>query len=221
MTYPSNLHRALGAALALCLATAATAQLGIGFQAGYLNSNASAKQVSGGSVDEDIKSVNGYVLGAVAEIAIGEVLAIQPEVNLLRSGYGIALTGDDELNFFFNVIEVPLLFKGGYVSERFSLAGVAGPSFQYTASAKLKGETSGVSLEEKIDFDDPLFEDINRTNFFGVVGVQLGVPIGVGKFVVDGRYRFQLNDADANEDFEIRGRGISATAGIIFTFGDY
>ncbi len=214
------------AALAMIVAGTqlAQAQIGIGIQGGYLSSKAKIENEANDDGGEVSDAISGYTIGIPVEISLGDAFAIQVEGNYLRRGYNNSteVAGVNfSQEFYYNVIEIPVLAKLGYVTERFSIAGVAGPAFNYTASAKAKGSAGGINSEVDIDFDDPNYDDINRSNFYGIAGVQLGVPIGIGKFVVDGRYRFQLNDEDGGDDINVRGRGVSATAGLIFTLGDY
>ncbi len=199
----------------------AQAQIGIGIQGGVLSSKAKIENTSNNGDNTVSDAVTGYLVGVPIEISVGKAFAIQPEVNYLRRGYNSASAGNNRVETFYNVLEIPVLAKLGYVSDKFTLAGVFGPSFQYTMSGTTKGTLLGVDFNEKIKGSDFDSRDINRSNFFGLAGVQLGVPIGVGKFVVDGRYRFQLNNENNGNDINVRGRGLSATAGLIFTLGDY
>ncbi len=218
---PMKLRFTFLAALAMTVAGTqlAQAQIGIGIQGGYLSSKARVENNSD-DFDEVTDAVTGYTIGIPIEISLAKAVAVQAEVNYLRRGYTRqALNPNNNgIEFYNNVLEIPLLLKVGYIGDKFSLAGVAGPAFNYTTSSKLEGLPTG---DIDIDFDSPDFDDINRSNFYGIVGAQLGVPIGIGKFVVDGRYRFQLNDEINTENLTVNGRGVSATAGLIFTLGDY
>lgn len=218
MKLRTNLFTAL--ALTIAGTHLAQAQIGIGIQGGYLSTKAKIENKVD-NTDDVSDAVTGYTVGIPIEISLGEAFAIQPEINYLRRGYNSFGSGNNKVETFYNVLEIPLLAKLGYVSDNFSLAAVLGPSFQYTMSGQTKGTLLGVDFNEKIKGDDFDSGDINRSNFFGIGGLQLGVPIGIGKFVVDGRYRFQLNDENGGDDINVRGRGVSATAGLIFTLGDY
>lgn len=216
--------------LLVSLATVNTnAQIGIGIQGGFLSSSQTGTQIINGQ-EEDIDSDNviGYVVGIPLEIGLSKVFALQTELNLLRRGYKYDGTGFlPETSVSYDVLEIPVLAKLGYTSDKYSLAAVFGPSFQYIASGRAKVEAfdNGIitvqATDNKIDFDQDIYEDINRTNVYGQAGIQLGVPIGFAKFIVDGRYRFSVSDEDASDEVEIRGRGISATAGLLITLGDY
>ena len=188
------------------------AQMAIGIHGGFLSSTATG--------DGDYDNVTGYVIGIPLEISVGKAFAVQPEVNYLRRGYRTAEVFGTRFTSHYNVLEVPLLFKLGYVSENFTVAGLAGPAFHYTLSGNLKTE-GVVDTDVKIEFDEPEYDDINRSNFYGIAGAQFGLPVGIGKLVLDGRYRFQLNDEDGSDNVEIRGRGVSATLGLMITIGDY
>ena len=205
------------------------AQIGIGFQGGFLSSTQTGKQIiNGESQNFNSDNIIGYVVGIPLEIGVSKLFALQTELNFLTRGYkedGAGLVPSTSVSY--NVLELPVLAKIGYTSDKFSLAAVVGPSFQYIASgrAKIEAFNNGIitieASENNINFDQMIYEDINRTNIYGIAGVQLGVPIGFGKFVVDGRYRFSISDEDSSDDFEVKGRGVSATAGLLITLGNY
>lgn len=225
MTRASTL---LTAALAALSFATAEAQIGIGIQGGFINSNATYEDLAdGGDGELDTESITAWTVGIPVEISIGKVFAIQPEINLLRRGYDFGDTPFEETtNREFTVVSIPVLGKLGYVGDAFTAAATFGPAFQYVASGKqdlVDVSVGGVGVREDvdIDFDEPRYEDFNRTAVYGILGAQVGLPIGFGKFVVDGRYRFQLNDEEGRDDVEVRGRGFSATAGLIFTLGNY
>ena len=209
----------LAAAAAL---STATAQIGIGIQGGVINSNATVEDVRNGNTGEaDTESITAWTIGIPVEISLSKAFALQPEVNLLRRGYDF---GDGNLaggKVEYTVVSIPVLGKLGYVGDAFTAAATFGPAFQYVASGQTTTRIAGTETDLDIDFDRPEFEDFNRTAIYGIVGAQAGLPLGFGKFVVDGRYRFQLNDENGSDDVEVRGRGFSATAGLIFTLGSY
>ena len=214
----------LAAAAAL---STATAQIGIGIQGGFINSNATYEQVANGSAQEfDTDAITAWTVGIPVEISLSKLFALQPEINLLRRGYDFGDGPLDGEGRQFTVVSIPVLGKLGYVGEGFTAAATFGPAFQYVASGKqdvLDVSIGGTSIREDvdIDFDEPAYEDFNRTAIYGIVGAQAGLPVGFGKFVVDARYRFQFNDEDGRDEVEVRGRGFSATAGLIFTLGSY
>lgn len=210
-------------ALLLLGLSTASAQVGIGIQGGFINSNATYEDLRAGGLGEpDTDGVTAWTVGIPIELSLSRVFALQSEINLLRRGYDF---GDGPLagtGVEYTVVSVPVLAKLGYVGESFSIAGTFGPAFQYLASGSATVNVLGAGTQEvDIDFDAPEYEDFNRTAIYGILGAQVGIPIGVGKLIADGRYRFQLDDEDSRDEVEIRGRGFSATAGILFTLGSY
>ena len=207
----------LGAVLA-----SASAQIGIGIQGGFINSNATYESVLNGTTSElNTESITGWTVGIPLELSLSKLFALQPELNLLRRGYdfGGGVLGEGGVEY--TVVSIPVLAKLGYVGDAFTAAAVFGPAFQYVASGSARAIVGGVESTADIDFGSGFYEDFNRTAVYGIVGAQAGIPLGFGKLVVDPRYRFQLNDEDGRDNIEVRGRGFSVTAGLIFTLGSY
>lgn len=219
---------------AVLIATASSvgAQIGIGFQAGLSSTILKFGELSRDEAREDgLRRLNSFTLGVPIEIPVNHYFAIQPEINFLRTGYAFKISDDDlggELNgrIYFNNLEVPLLAKVGYASEQFSVMAVLGPSAAYALNGRAKSEATEIGglvipeSDEKLDLKE---EDVHRLTLSGVAGVQLGIPItGTVKFVLDGRYRMQLNDSNKGNDDpadSARFRTMTATAGVIFSFG--
>ncbi|MFK8054482.1 MAG: outer membrane beta-barrel protein [Saprospiraceae bacterium] len=209
----------------------AQAQIGVGFRGGVLMSNQTAKQIASNSEFEiETENFTGYVVGIPVEFSLSKFFAFQAEVNYLKQGFGLAENTSVNLpsrKVIYDVIDIPVLAKIGWTGKKLTCAAVFGPSFQYIASGRVKfAEISSGSIqveasENKIDFSQSIYEDFNRTNIFGQAGVQFGIPTAGGKFVFDGRYRFAISDQDSSDDFEVKGRGASATIGYIATFGKY
>lgn len=216
--------------LALFVSIQAQAQIGIGFRGGVLTSNQTVKDISNGQEEEfDSDNITGYMVGIPIEFGVSNIFAFQTEINYLKQGYRTSddLVGAPQAKFTYDVLEIPILAKIGWTSEKISFAAVIGPSFQYIASGRAEVEAFDGGFftieasDEKIDFSQSLYEDITRTNIYGHAGIQLGAPVAGGKFVFDARYRFAVSDQSSSDDVEIKGRGASATLGYIMTFGNY
>ena len=217
----TTLKSLLTLALASAALTVAQAQIGIGIQGGFINSNATYEDVRNTNANEfDTEAITAWTVGIPLEISLGKAFALQPELNLLRRGYDFG-DGPVQGGVEYTVVSIPVLGKLGYVGDAFTAAAVFGPAFQYVASGSARSVVGGIESTADIDFDSALYDDFNRTAVYGILGAQLGIPVGFGKLVVDPRYRFQLNDEDGADDVEVRGRGFSATAGLIFTLGNY
>jgi len=217
--------------LGTCTAFQVNAQIGVGFRGGALLSNQTAKQVANGEEDEiDTENITGYIVGIPVEFGLSKFLAFQTELNYMKQGYSIEsnrILSRPETKVTYDVLEIPVLAKLGWTSKRLSFAAVFGPSFQYVASGRVELEAFSTDLIEiqasnnKIDFSQDVYQEVTRTNLFGQVGFQLGAPITGGKFIFDARYRFAVSDQDSSDDFEVKGRGASATIGYLATFGKY
>ncbi len=227
----ATLFTLLTAAFALASTSVASAQIGIGLRAGVLSSGSVINEIEDDNETElDTDNVTGFIISVPVEIALSNIFSVQPEVNYLRRGYKFPEdldNGVQENQTTYNVLEIPVLAKLGYTTENFTAALTFGPAFQYLLSGQFEsqdldtpvGSVEGVKVD--LDFDDPIFEDIERANFYGQAGLQFGIPAGGGKIIIDGRYRFSINDQDGSDEQEIRDRGLSATLGYMVTLGDY
>ena len=208
--------------LVVLMSTSLQAQFGIGVRAGV---NFAEQHIN---TDDDYQSnqITGLVIGIPLELALSKFIALQPEINFQQRGgevvyfnsQGIRTSVENE----FNYLEIPLLLKVGYTSNRFSLAAVGGPSFSYALGGNTTFTLANVSTENAINFDD---DDINRSDVNLILGAQVGLPLGPGKLMVDGRYNYGISDVDDRtifgEDEKFTNRGFSLSAGYMITLGDY
>lgn len=205
------------AALACCalLAGTATAQVGVGVRGGITSSTLRSES---GGVTLTLDSRTGYYVGIPVEVRFPGPLGLQVEANLSQFGSKLNLdlggVGSLEAESVYNYLTIPVLLKGGFVGESFELSAVAGPSFGYA----LSGKSIVMEVEETIDFDNP-DATFKRGNVAAVFGVQAGLPVGGGKFLVDVRYSLGLNDIDDDDDAVATNRQFSAGLGYLFTFG--
>lgn len=233
--------------LAFFLVSTVTAQIGVGFRAGILSSNVIVNDDDSSAKIANKESVTGYTFGIPIEIAVSKIFSIQPEVNFQQrgtdktnrfdiTGLGGSTSVQQDIRREINYLEIPLLFKLGYTTEKFTAAAVAGPTFSYalsgttiagnqvtTAGGVTVTETAG---EYDIDFDR---EGLKRADFGAHIGIQGGIPAGPGKIILDARYQVgftNLNDGNNEnntniEDYESKAQGYSLTAGYMLTFGNY
>ncbi|MBK7939931.1 MAG: PorT family protein [Lewinellaceae bacterium] len=213
----------LTAAFAL-VTFAASAQISIGPRVGV-----NLAKWSGGEEEiGDVKNRTGYQFGIAAEIRLNDNFAIQPEVNFLQKGARQDFSEVDSIfgkvesktDISMNYLEVPVLLKAGTSFGPARVDILAGPSFGYALSGKVKDELTinGETETDKYDID---FEDdeVKRTD----LGLQLGAAFSVNlgeraSLFVDGRYLLgltNLNDSE-DDDFSIKNRGISLSAGVLF-----
>ena len=226
----------------LLLFVSASAQIGVGFQGGYISSDFRFDDEGTNAQVINNERVDGYVLGVFIERRLSKKIWLQGEINFKRTGTDRThLVELDEtrsvrelINRRFNYVEVPVLLKYKISASRFSIAATAGPSFSYARNAEatitttsiIDGiEFTGDGDEFDIEFDQ---EMIRRIDFGGQLGLQLSIPVKVGKFILDGRYRrgfTNLNDGinenrfGSLEDYETTTQSISFTMGYMRTFG--
>ncbi|NUO00476.1 MAG: PorT family protein [Saprospiraceae bacterium] len=189
-------------ALAVAFTTSAMAQLSIGPRAAVNFSNAAFDS------DEEVNSGNllGFAFGAVAEIGISDMFAIQPEVSFSQSGFVLKdefeLLGESvDLNVRYNYLQIPLLAKLKFGSGPAVVNVFAGPHVGFGLGdidfeAELMGEK---------ETDTQSWEDTGFSRFdFGVTGgVGVSFAAGPGKLGIDLRYQLGLNnisDEDGDDD---------------------
>jgi len=169
----------------------------------------------------------GILGGAVVELRFTDNLALQTELGFIQKGaksefsYSDPQLGDvsEEVEFIFNYLEVPVLFKAGTSFGKARLDALVGPSFGYAMNAKGKykvtidGNTE--EEEEDLDFDE---NGIKRLD----LGLQFGAALGINitesaQLFVDGRYLLGLSNLNEDsEDGDIKTKGIALSAGVLF-----
>jgi len=222
------------------LSTSSTAQIGVGFRAGFLRSSRVSKFTTltttstpnGPSQSFEIKDdpITGFIIGIPLEFELSRVMSMQLELNYLKQGFSNQIEVLQSISKFqvsYAVLEIPILAKVGSGNEKFDFSAVVGPSFQYTSAGIIEsssfeaGRVTIPASSDKIDFSDQNQKTFNRSSIYGLLGAQLGLYVGTGKVVVDARYRFALTDQNSSTDANVRGRGTSATLGYMVTFGNY
>lgn len=242
------------AALAVGTLATAEAQIGIGLRGGILTTSEKiddfddASDTSAEVFDES--NVTGWTIGIPIEIAISNVFSIQPELNfqargteftqLSTRGFGVGGADVRVLQDFeqdINYLEIPLLFKLGYTTEKFTVAAVAGPSVSFALSGERtfsnyrlesEGTAIGPDIAQTVDIDFDR-DGRKRVDFGGHLGAQFGIPAGPGKIMLDGRYQVgftNLNDGNDDnntdiDDYDATEQGFSLTLGYMITLGDY
>lgn len=139
-----------------------------------------------GDASDNLSTRLAFHFGFMLESKISERMALQPEL-LFSSQGAIEKTGNEDLQYRLNYINVPILFKF-YVSDEFSFD--VGPQLGVLVSAKSSFRSSHDN-DIKVNFSD----------------TDYGLALGVGyKFInkvnLSARYNFGLkNISNKNYDF--------------------
>lgn len=188
-----------------------TAQFNIGFKAGV---NLAKQKFDGQGFSISPDNRLGFQVGAMAEVGLGQNLAIQPEVLFIQKGFKAEFddpfTGEKTKSVLtLNHVEVPLLVKYKIPSTGIGFFFTGGPALGYAASGKSEfdGESS------KIEDED--WEGYNRFEFGAHVGTGVLIPTGAGAVSIDVRYILGISNlnGDESDDTKAFNRGIGLSIG--------
>jgi len=164
------------------------------------------------------KTKAGFVGGVFAEIMIGDMFAIQPEVLYSQKGIKVEDVGATA-KFKLDYIEVPVLFKVNIPIEGSKVrpSVYAGPAVALKASCKVSGSLGGVSVD--VDCDDPSIDVPVKSTDFGVAfGGGIAFDVGGAEVGVDVRYTLGLSKVSDDPDpFDIKNRVISIMGTVGFS----
>jgi Outer membrane protein beta-barrel domain len=141
-----------------------------------------------------------YSAGVVAEIPLGNWLALQPELNYTTKGFGMDLSKDFKIfdinlplgvkaNTKLHYLEVPLLLKAKFGNESVHGYVTAGPTLGYALAGRLVGTTS-LLIDVKV-YDSSINLNTNGFNRFevgGLIGGGVAFETGTGQLFLDARY---------------------------------
>ena len=148
----------------------------------------------------EIKPIIRFHVGALVEIPVSEVFAIQPELLFSRQGAKLKIDNAEEISNL-SYLNIPLIAKF-YLAERLSFQ--VGPQIGFLLSAKNKASGTffdgfeTVTVDEESDIKDR----VNSVDFGLNFG--FGYQLEQGVFF-DARYSLGLsniNDFEGSDDFE-------------------
>ena len=191
--------------LAALYPTDLAAQAGIKAGFNYANFH-----YSGPPDDDDLlRNSQGMIFGVFYSLNLG-LLTVQPEVYYSRRGAKI-VEGGDSLVFRFNYLEVPILFKKGFLRGPAHPVVFAGPYGSYLLSAKsvLKFEDAKVITD--------INDEIKNIDLGFIFGGGLEIQLEVAKLIAEVRYTLGLLNFD-NEAvaYTYKNKGFSILFGIGF-----
>ncbi|HVU56591.1 MAG TPA: porin family protein [Puia sp.] len=130
--------------------------------------------------------------GAVIQLPLGKLIAIQPEVLFSQKGYraaGTSLAGDYDYRRIASCLDIPLLLKLNLSKE---LGVVIGPQYSYLLSTHTTFRSGGASYQQTVDNDN---SNITKNIFGGVLGLDLNLNNNLflyGRYTID----FKNNNGD-------------------------
>ncbi len=218
--------------LAIAIGQNLTAQWSLGPRVGVNFSHAQVVGLDLG-IRPNIQWVAGGQGGIMGEYRFNEAFSLSAEINYTEKGF--TTSADYDLNVLdvelpigvvaetrLRYIDVPLIAKYRFYSKQNFAAYVTGGAyFGYGMSGNLRTKARVI-----LDFNlsnTPLNlanEDFDRTEFGGVIGAGIELPVHSGKFIIDARYSHAYNPLvdDFIIDIRLRNRGFSLGLGYAYTF---
>lgn len=163
---------------------------------------------------DDFKSKVGFHFGAIVEIPVSDVFAVQPELIFSTQGSQFTLEDFDgfesftfDTTFKLSYLNLPIMAKY-YVAEGLSLQ--VGPQLGFLLDAKVKVEVEGTEVE---DDAKEAFKGVDFGLNFG-----LGYQLEAGVFF-DARYNLGLSniaDGEGSEDVDLKNSAFQISVGYKF-----
>lgn len=210
--------------VALTVQTASAQLFGVGVKGGVNFANLSGDFIfreDGITVEPNLKTRPGFVIGASMRSRLLPLISLQPEILYSEKGAKFDLRGQDigmpgasiDGSIDLKYLEVPILLRVGLPIPGFSPFVYAGPAFAYTLSAEttLEFRLAGFSETETQDIKDEV------KNFdYGLViggGMEFGLPLI--KIHAELRYTLGLrNIPDSDNDFDLKNGVLSLLVGV-------
>lgn len=204
------------------------AQISIGLKGGANWANIQAPDAVD-AVTPDFRTLNGFTLGAVASLNLIDKLAFQPELLYTRKGFVLQEGFDADLFNIpvplgvkaassFDYLELPLLMKYQFGGDAIKAYVVAGPSFGYAVSGRLKTTADALFdielTNRKIDLNSI---DYQRFEVGAAVGAGFSFSTPLGDLFLDGRYTHGFNqvyDIPLLTD-KVKNKGFALSAGFL------
>ena len=202
--------------LALLIAAPLQAQTTLGVKGGInvanVNTDVPEFELLGTS------SKTGFVGGAYANLGLGGLFAIQPELLYSQKGFKAEETGI-EAQFKVNYFEIPLLLKAQFPMEMIRPAIYAGPVVSFETSCKLGLAEGGISAEVDCDSDEAGVDERKKTDVGAVFGGNLDLFVGSLVLTLDARYQLGLTNLDDSPDTDesVKNNVWQIMAGVGFT----
>jgi hypothetical protein len=136
-------------------------------------------------------SLLGFNGGAVLQLPIGHVIAIQPEVLFSQKGYRASGTtpADYDYRRYLNFLDIPILLRIN-LSKQFGI--VVGPQYSYLLSTHTNFKSGDVGYEQTVNNEN---NNIRKNIFGGVIGADVNLNRNLfiyGRYTID----FKNNNGD-------------------------
>lgn len=211
----------------------ASAQISVGIKTGFNSANIHATKTLD-NVLPNFKSIDNMNFGLVAEIAITDQVAFQPELNFMKKGFGLKEGFDLELfnidvplgvtaESQFSYIDIPLLAKYKFGTEGLSAYVVAGPTVGLATKGRLVTKADVLVTEIKLTNTPINLDaiDYKRVELGATVGAGVTLNTGFGQLFADARYSrgfTQLYDIPLVDE-KVSNKGFGVNFGVMMPIG--
>jgi len=208
---------AIACSIALAPAGAGAQEITLGVKGGLNSSNLSVDAPD--DPDFGFDSQTDFLVGAFAQVGIGRIFAIQPEVFYSQNG-AKSRNDDPAIKLNLNYIRVPLLLMARLGSRESPMYPIlyAGPQVAFETRCQVTGEEGGVSVS--FDCDSPELDDAlqtKKTDFGLVFGGGFEILYSRLTVQLDVRYNLgltNLNDTEDAAEVSEKSRGWSFMLGL-------
>ncbi len=208
------------------------AQFSVGIRGGVNWANIQATEALD-NITPDFKNLDEWNLALVAEYAISDNFAFQPELEFVKKGFRIKENFGVELfntplplgvnvESRFRYVNMPLLAKVKFGDNVVKGYALAGPTFGYALNGNLITKANVIIdiklLDEKIDLQDI---DYQRLEVGGMLGAGLSFDTNAGQFFIDARYNHgftELYDIPYAEE-KVKNKGFGINVGFMMPIG--
>ena len=192
-------------------------------------------------MDNEIQSQTGFVIGLGYAIPVGTfakgIFSVQPELSFVQKGYKVDDSGDfagsesyyhltTQQEYTINYLEIPVLAKYEFGSDKLRIALQAGPSLGFGLGGKFK---SSMRVQDEFEYDDTTdtegdirFYDSDEVNVASFDhNVDFGLQAGAGvtlfeRIALDVRYGMSLTNL--NHEEKSKNRVLQLSVGVPLRF---
>ncbi len=123
------------------------------------------------------KALTGPAFGFIFEIPVNAYFEIRPELNFGSQGHKFALPNDVNYNYWMGYVQVPVLFRGQFGSDKVRGFLQAGPQFGYGAFILARAKDGNGNKEK----DSYSFKDQSLKPFDAGITIGAGVEFPAAK----------------------------------------
>lgn len=182
------------------LPTLLSAQLELGFRAGLNMSEATDLRATNGDLLKAAQ-LNGVNAGIFANIQLGSIMAMQPEITFSQKGFTATWDSSDSSSTLnTSYLDMPVMVEAGFaLGDKFRVFANAGPNVSYLIKAEEEfyNAMNGETITTEYNFDTESLERLD-------IGVNFGGGISFRtnrwKYTLDARYNMGLKEIMATQD---------------------